>query len=127
MDAGPAVDGLFVQGEPVTPGFHALRERARCLNLQLVLDDGTVGLGDCLSVIRSGTRDRAAPFYPEAYESFVAGPLSARLTGVEVDGFRSLAAIIDDLDLNGSPLHPGLGYGLSQAMLDAAASAQRRT
>ena len=123
MDAGPPTDGLFVLGDPVTPGFAAIHERARCLNVQLVLDDGSVGLGDCLSVIRSGAHDRAAPLSPEEYEPIVAGPIAGELVGTEVSGFRELAALLDD----GRGLHPGIAYGLSQAMLDATASAQRRT
>jgi methylaspartate ammonia-lyase len=120
-------DGLFVAGDPVTPGFSSIHERARCLNLQLLLEDGSVGLGDCLSVIRSGAHDRAAPLSPEVQQDVVVNAVSPRLAGLEVDSFRSLASTLDGLQAGHSPPHPGLLYGLSQAMLDAVACAQRRT
>ena len=65
MAEGPPKDGLFFLAAPVTRGFNAIRERARCVNVQLILDDGTVGLGDCLSVIRSGSHDRHLPLAPD--------------------------------------------------------------
>lgn len=127
MAAGPPTDGLFVLGEPATPGFTAIHQRASCLNLQLLLDDGSVGLGDCLSVIRSGTHDRAAPLSPEACEPLVTGHVAAQLVGVEVRSFRALAAMIDDLAPHGERMHPAVAYGLSQAMLGATAMVRRRT
>ncbi|MGW2651438.1 methylaspartate ammonia-lyase [Streptomyces sp. NPDC001393] len=127
MDADRRSDGVFVLGKPVTPGFTSIHERARSLNIQLLLEDGSVGLGDCVSVIRAGIRGRAAPLSPEDYEPIVTGSVSAQLTGVEVSSFRKLATLIDGLATDGQYLHPGIAYGLSQAMLGATAAAQRRT
>jgi methylaspartate ammonia-lyase len=127
LETEPPRDGLFFVGEPITPGFTAIRERAGCLNLQLLLDDGTVGLGDCISVIRSGSHDRDRPLRPEDLLVIVRDKVEPALTAVDVHSFRGLASVIDSLSVDGRPLHPGLCYGLSQAMLDAVASTQQRT
>ncbi|MYW96181.1 methylaspartate ammonia-lyase [Amycolatopsis rubida] len=123
----PPRDGLFFDGLPVTPGFGAIRERAHCLNLQLLLADGSVGLGDCLSVIRSGSHDREGPLKPEDHLARVGEELAPSLTGRTVRSFRELAGMIDQFESDGRPLHHSLAYGLSQAMLDAVAAARRCT
>jgi methylaspartate ammonia-lyase len=127
MQAEPLRDGLFVNGRPLTDGFEAIHQRARCLNIQLVLDDGSVGLGDSLSVIRSGAVNRAAPLRPEDYLDFVASDLTKALKGMPVATFRGLAQVLEDMTFGGQHLHPGIAYGVSQAMLDATAAARRLT
>ena len=54
MQGNPPTDGMFVLGDPVSPGFTSIQDRGRCLSIQLVLDDGAVAVGDCLSVLRAG-------------------------------------------------------------------------
>jgi methylaspartate ammonia-lyase len=127
MQAKPLRDGLFVHGRPVTEGFEAIHQRARCLSIQLVLDDGSVGVGDCLSVIRSGAVNRAAPLRPEDYMDFVASDFAHSLKGMPVASFRRLAQVLEEMTFGGRRLHPGIAYGASQAMLDATAAARRLT
>jgi methylaspartate ammonia-lyase len=127
MQAKPPRDGLFVHGRPLTDGFEAIHQRARCLNIQLLLDDGSAGLGDCLSVIRSGAVNRAAPLRPEDYMDFVANDLAKALKGMPVATFRGLVQVLEDMTFGGQRLHPGIAYGVSQAMLDATAAARRLT
>jgi methylaspartate ammonia-lyase len=122
LAGGAERDGLFYTGRPVTRGFNAITERARCLNLQLLLDDGSVALGDCLSVIFSGAHGREGPFLPEEHLETVANELAPQYEGREVTAFGALTDELRDTDL-----HPALAYGLSQALLDATAKAQRRT
>ncbi|MGD9795814.1 MAG: methylaspartate ammonia-lyase [Dehalococcoidia bacterium] len=120
-------DGLFYAGSAVTPGFSAIVERARCLNLQLVMDNGDVALGDCLSVIRSGSHGRASPLIPELQQRVVADEVSPRLIGRDVGAFREMAAEVAGITVAGEPLHPAVTYGLSQALLNAAALTRRCT
>ena len=122
MAEGPPKDGLFFRAAPVTRGFNAIRERARCVNVQLILDDGTVGLGDCLSVIRSGSHDRHLPLAPDEAIEGLRTAVEPLLVGQDVAGFRRLADLVDGLGL-----HPGIAYGVSQAILGATAASQRRT
>jgi methylaspartate ammonia-lyase len=121
LDGDPAADGLFFIGDPITEGFSAIKERARCLSLQLVLDNGAVGRGDCLSVIRAGSHERSRPFFPEEHVSAIAA-IGSRLEGVDFSSFRRVEALIGTLTIDGEELHPALRYGLSQAALEAVAS-----
>lgn len=123
----PPSDGLFYEGAPVTEGFTAIVQRASCLNLQLVLDDGLVGLGDCVSVIRAGAHGRGRPLIAEEHLESVAEEIEPQLVGLELGSFRALAGSLDELTVAGQPLHPAIAYGLSQALLDAVAKSTRRT
>ena len=127
MRANPVTDGMFVLGDPVSPGFRSIQDRGRCLSIQLVLDDGTVAVGDCLSVLRAGAWGRDAPFDPDEWEAVVAGQIASELVGVEITTFRDLARLVD-VWVDGEPhLHPAVAYGLSQALLHATSLVRRLT
>lgn len=51
---GAKHDGFFYLGEPVTDGFRTIREPGEVISIQLVLEDGTIGMGDCVAVQYSG-------------------------------------------------------------------------
>ena len=58
--AKPDANGFLYEGEPVTPGFSAIRQPAWTVCLQLLLDDGMVAYGDCATMTfagRGGGRD----------------------------------------------------------------------
>jgi methylaspartate ammonia-lyase len=49
------------------------------------------------------------------------------LRGRELGDFRSVAAVVDALMIDGRPLHTAARYGVTQALLDAVAKARRVT
>ena len=59
---GAVVDGLFVRGKPVLPGFHTCRDVASAVCLQVVLDDGQVAHGDGTSLVYPGRAGADPPF-----------------------------------------------------------------
>ena len=59
---GAIVDGLFVRGKPVLPGFRTCRDVASALCIQLVLDDGQVAHGDGTSLVYPGRGGADPPF-----------------------------------------------------------------
>src|ERR1700733_5809283 len=58
--AGALHDGFGYVGAARTPGFTAIRMPAAAVSVLLVLDDGQVALGDCVTVQYAGVggRDR---------------------------------------------------------------------
>jgi methylaspartate ammonia-lyase len=56
--AGAGHDGFDYTGEPVTPGFTAVRQPGEAVSVLLVLDDGGVEFGDCAAVQYSGAGGR---------------------------------------------------------------------
>ena len=126
IQAGARPDGFTYRGEPVTPGFHSVRVPGGALEVILVLEDGSVAVGDCMSVTYAGQAGRdpllvADEPTAERLETL----LAERLVGHEVGRFRQWEERIegshDDLLLR----HLGVRYGLSQALLTAAALASR--
>lgn len=58
IKAGAVRDGLAYPGAPRTPGFDAIRAPAEAVSVLLVLSDGHVAHGDCVSVQYSGVGGR---------------------------------------------------------------------
>lgn len=54
IKAGAQLDGFIYVGEPLTPGFSSIRQPGEAISLQLVLEDGSVAIGDCAAVQYSG-------------------------------------------------------------------------
>ena len=58
IKAGALRDGLAYPGAPLTPGFDAIRAPAEAVSVLLVLSDGHVAHGDCVSVQYAGVGGR---------------------------------------------------------------------
>jgi methylaspartate ammonia-lyase len=121
--AGATHDGFAYRGAPLTAGFSAVRMPARCLGIGLELEDGSVAWGDMLTVQYAGAGGREPVFDPEIARTLVRERLVDALTGSRVEGFRASCQRI--LDAPGLPR--AVRYGLSQALLRAAAHARRIT
>jgi methylaspartate ammonia-lyase len=121
--AGAAHDGFGYAGSPLTPGFRSIRQPGEALSVVLVLDDGSVEFGDCAAVQYSGAGGRDPVFSAEQARAAVLTHVAPLLVGTEVTGFRELDAASRD----GGPLHTAVRYGVSQAVLGAAARAARLT
>ncbi|MDP6872251.1 MAG: methylaspartate ammonia-lyase [Alphaproteobacteria bacterium] len=124
---GARQDGFGFIDPPVTPGFDQVLQPGQALSVMLLLEDGQVAFGDCLDVIFTGAAGRDPLFKAEAHRAVVEGPLRERLIGRECDQFRPLAEEIEDFRHDGAQLHTALRFGISQALLQAAAMAGRCT
>ncbi|MBA1145084.1 methylaspartate ammonia-lyase [Mesorhizobium neociceri] len=123
--AGVPQDGFIYVGEPVTSGFIAIRVPASSLSVGLVLTDDTVVWGDMMSVQYSGAGGRDSLFDADRI-SYLTSQVVTRL--VDVDAFRYLdacAKVFEPFEQERLPL--ALEYGVSQALLRAAAHLQRTT
>src|SRR5258708_4001639 len=60
--SGAARDGFGYAGDPVTPGFRAVRQPGEAVSVLLLLDDGQVAHGDCAAVQYSGVGGRDPVF-----------------------------------------------------------------
>ena len=122
---GARADGGIFHGDPVTPGFRRIAEAAEILSLMLVLDDGQVAFGDCADVIFAGAAGRDRIFRPADHEADVAEHVAPLLVGRAVDDFRRNAQALDRCTFGGARLHTAIRYGVTQALLHAAALALR--
>jgi methylaspartate ammonia-lyase len=127
---GAEQDGFGYRGDPVTPGFDAIREPGTALTVELDLSDGTTATGDCAAVQYSGAGGRDPRFRPEDYRSVVEGPIAREFEGRAPRDFGQTSALLRDIadPVTGTDrLHTAVRYGVSQALLDAAATARRTT
>jgi methylaspartate ammonia-lyase len=118
---GAEHDGATYLGEPVTPGFRAVRQAGEAVSVMLLLDDGQVALGDCAAVQYSGVGGRDAVFDAVAAVATIERHLAPLLRGAVVTDFRGLAGLVDSLEVEGQRLHSAIRYGVTQAILDAVA------
>lgn len=121
--AGATHDGFGYVGAPVTEGFSHIREPGAAVSVLLVLEDGQVAIGDCTEVQYSGAGGRAPVFSVEQALAEVRDHLAPLLLERTVDDFRALAEEVDRLVVEGRPLLTAVRYGISQALLHAAALA----
>ena len=127
---GAEQDGFGYRGDPVTPGFDAIREPGAALTVELDLSDGTTATGDCAAVQYSGAGGRDPRFRPEDYRPVVEGPIAHEFEGRDPRDFGQNGELLRDIPdpVTGTErLHTAVRYGVSQALLDAAATARRTT
>ena len=120
-------DGMFYIGEAVTEGFENIRQAGESISVMLVLEDGQVAYGDCLAVQYSGAAGRDPLFLAQDFIPLIEGEIKNRLVGKETKEFKKLAEEVDSMKIDGERLHTAIRYGLTQALLDAAAKAKKVT
>ncbi|HNZ50777.1 MAG TPA: methylaspartate ammonia-lyase [Bacilli bacterium] len=125
IKAGAQLDGFIYVGEPLTPGFSSIRQPGEAISLQLVLEDGSVAIGDCAAVQYSGAGGRDPLFLAADFMPFIEKNIKPLLLKEDVLGFRKLAEKYDRLTINGQKLHTAIRYGVTQALLMAAALVKR--
>ncbi|MDR0378028.1 MAG: methylaspartate ammonia-lyase [Spirochaetaceae bacterium] len=123
---GAAMDGASYEGAPVTPGFSAVRQAGEAVSVMLVLEDGQIAYGDCAAVQYSGAGGRDPLFLVKDFIPVIEKHIAPVLVGQEADGFRRLAAALEEVRVDGKRLHTAIRYGVSQAVLDAAAKARKK-
>lgn len=118
-------DGFMYVGDPLTIGFKEIRVPGEAISVQLVLEDGTVGMGDCAAVQYSGAGGRDPLFLASDYIPFIEKHIVPKLIGEDVRFFKPLAEKYDRLEVEGKRMHTAIRYGITQALLSAVAQANR--
>ena len=127
VKAGARPNGTFLEGKPLTPGYTHIVQAGAIISVMLILEDGCVAVGECADVIFSGLAGRDPLFIPREHLPVLESVVRPWLVGRDVDAFRSHAEEIDDFQVAGKRLHTALRYGLTQALLNATATARRET
>lgn len=128
IKAGARNDGNFYTGEPLTPGFSAVRQTGESISVLFILEDGQVAHGDCAAVQYSGAGGRDPLFLAEQFIPIIEHDIAPLYEGREVTSFRELADLVDKAinPATGKPYHTALRYGITQTCLDAVAKATHR-
>ncbi|MDD3156862.1 methylaspartate ammonia-lyase [Anaeromusa sp.] len=121
-------DGFTYLGDPVTPGFQAIRQSGEAVSVMLVLEDGQVAYGDCAAVQYSGAGGRDPLFLAKDFIPVIEKEIKPRLVGRELDSFKTMAEEIDSMKdaKTGKSIHTALRYGVTQAILDAVAKGKHK-
>jgi methylaspartate ammonia-lyase len=127
VKAGAKANGTFLEGKPLTPGYTSIVQAGAIVSVMLQLEDGTIAIGECADVIFSGLAGRDPLFIPAEHLPLLETVVRSWLVGRDVSAFRANAEEIDALAPKGARLHTALRYGLTQALLNATALAQRET
>jgi len=123
---GRQQDGLAYLGAPLTPGFTRVRQPATALGIGLVLDDGAVVWGDMVSVQYSGAAGRDPVFDPAQIKQVCRDRVVSRLIGMDAaQGAQNCTSAFAFGDEGRLPI--AVEYGVSQALLRAAAHARAVT
>ncbi len=126
IKAGAEANGSAYIGEPVTPGFTAVRQAGEAISVMLVLEDGQIAYGDCAAVQYSGAGGRDPLFLAKDFIPVIEKHIKPMLTGREADSFRELTKEMEAIEVDGKRLHTAIRYGVSQAILDAVARAKHK-
>ena len=102
---GAGHDGFMYLGDPATEGFSKVRQTGEAISIQLVLEDGSVGYGDCAAVQYSGAGGRDPLFLASDFIPFLEENIVPLLIGEDVSTFRNLAEKYDKMEVNGKRLH----------------------
>ncbi|MUV48709.1 methylaspartate ammonia-lyase [Haloarcula sp. KBTZ06] len=124
---GATQSGFAYDGQPVTEGFDRIREAGEALIVEIELADGSIATGDCAAVQYSGAGGRDPLFRAENYRPVVEGPVADALRGQDATQFGANATMLEEMNAQrsgGDQLHTAVRYGVSQALLNAAAQAR---
>lgn len=127
IKAGAKLDGFTYLGEPLTPNFSKIRQTGEAISIQLLLEDGTVAVGDCAAVQYSGAGGRDPLFLADEFIPFIEKNIKPLLIGEDVSTFKALATKYDNLEVEGKRLHTAIRYGITQALLKATALVNKLT
>lgn len=124
--AGAPQDGFVYSGAPLTPGFTSIRVPAASLGIGLMISDGVVAWGDMMSVQYSGAAGRDPLFDSTALAGTVRAVVVPRLLACDpTDFLTACASVLAPYEGRRLPL--AIQYGVSQALLRAAAHVTRKT
>ena len=124
---GAKSDGFTYVGLPITEGYKQIRQPAESISVMLILEDGQVAFGDCVSVQYSGVGGRDSLFIADDFIPFIREYIVPELKGKEITNFKDMAEKIDNLKIKGKKIHTAIRYGVTQAILDAVAKKNKIT
>ncbi|QLG50481.1 methylaspartate ammonia-lyase [Natrinema halophilum] len=124
---GATQDGFTYEGDPVTDGFDEIRQAGESIIVDIELADGSVVRGDCAAVQYSGAGGRDPLFKADEYAPVIDGPVADELEGRDATEFLTNAELLEEMTVEGDRLHTAIRYGVSQALLAAAAEAEKTT
>lgn len=124
---GAAHDGFTYTGNAVTEGFKAVRVAGESISVMLILEDGEIAYGDCAAVQYSGAGGRDPLFLAGDFIPLIEEKIAPKLIGRDITGFRESAEEFDHMKVDGKKLHTAIRYGITQALLDAAAKSKKIT
>lgn len=123
VQTGATADGYFFEGPTSSTAFPAVRSPSVAYLVSLDLADGQTAHGDCTTVANAGYAGRPLPLRREDVQA-VQAVLQESLAGRSFAGFREAAGALDAMPL-ADTLRLPVEYGVSQALLEAAALASR--
>ncbi|MER8478654.1 methylaspartate ammonia-lyase [Mesorhizobium sp. M1163] len=124
--SGAILDGFIYVGAPTTPGFNSIRIPASSLSVGLVLNDDTVVWGDMMNVQYSGAGGRDPLFDTNQISDLTSRVVVPRLLDVDASRYLDACAkVFEPSEHKQLPL--AIEYGVSQALLRAAAHLHRTT
>jgi methylaspartate ammonia-lyase len=124
---GALHDGFAIVGEPVTPGFRAIRQQAEAVSVMLRCSDGYVAHGDCVAVQYSGVGGRDRLLSSAELVPVLEGEVAESLRGRQVQSFRECSEHVEELVRDVPAFGSAGAYGLSQALLAAVAHTTGRS
>ncbi|MCK5387700.1 MAG: methylaspartate ammonia-lyase [Candidatus Izimaplasma sp.] len=127
IKAGAHQDVFRYDGKPLTPKFNYIRQKGEAISIMIVLEDGQVAIGDAAAVQYSGAGGRDPLFQSKEGIYELNKFIKPLLIGKDISSFKDLAIEVDSLKSNGKLIHTALRYGVTQALLDAAAKANKVT
>ncbi|MCF7924045.1 MAG: methylaspartate ammonia-lyase [Candidatus Izimaplasma sp.] len=127
IKAGAKKDGLFYIGKPLIDGFKTIRQKGEAISIQIILDNNTIGIGECAAVQYSGTGGRDPLFLADDYIPFIEKNIVPLLIGEKFISFKEIAEKYDTLKIDGKRLHTAIRYGLTQAFLSVIANEKKVT
>lgn len=119
---GAVRDGFLYQGTPITEGFESIIQVSSTVLLTGIADDGREIHGDCATVNHAFRSGRQAAPKAHTLIGQAEGALSDWLSRCDLSSFRQAAGEVDQMDIDGAPLHMALRYGMSQLILQAVAA-----
>jgi methylaspartate ammonia-lyase len=123
---GAKADGASYAGSPVTAGFSAVRQAGEAISVMLVLEDGQITFGDCAAVQYSGAGGRDPLFLAKDFIPVIEKQIFPWLVGKDIKEFTSFARELEEMKVNNRRFHTAIRYGVSQAILDAAAKSNHK-
>lgn len=122
---GAKTDGFAYVGEPVTEGFTSVRQAGEAISVMFVLEDGQVAYGDCAAVQYSGAGGRDPLFLADDFIPVIEEHVAPLFVGKDITTFRQMCEAVEAVEVEGKRLHTAIRYGVTQAVLDAVAKANK--
>ena len=126
IKCGAVPDGATYRGATQTPGFKSIRQAGESISVMILLSDGQIAQGDCAAVQYSGAGGRDPLFLAEDFIKVLKENIWPHFIGKDLTSFRELVKELDEILVDGKPLHTAIRYGVSQALLDAVAKSQKK-